>query len=82
MPKRDGLFLFHREQAKESVINHVGDTFEVLWVVLKVCCVTIYNHQMSFVGLNPLLITLIKSTKIVYTHRFVRSLVHVVVCDQ
>ena len=43
MPKANAC-LFHRKQAKKSVINHICDTFEVLLVAKKVRCVTINNH--------------------------------------
>ena len=62
------LFLFHWEQTEESIINHIGDFLEVLRVALEVCCVTIYYHQVPFIGLYPVLITLVQTAKVVYAH--------------
>ena len=69
MNPNSSLFLFHWEQTEESIINHIGDFLEVLRVALEVCCVTIYYHQVPFIGLYPVLITLVQTAKVIYPHR-------------
>ena len=67
MPKANAC-LFHRKQAKKSVINHICDTFEVLLAAKKVRCVTINNHYMTLLSLYPILVTLVKSTQVINSH--------------
>ena len=67
MPKANAC-LFHRKQAKKSVIDHICDTFEVLFAFKEVSCITVNYHQVPLISLYPILVTLVKSTQIINSH--------------
>jgi len=57
--------LFHRKQAEEFRIYLVGDLPEVFRIFLEVEVVAIYDDELAFVVLDPLLVAVVESLQVV-----------------
>ena len=57
--------LFYGEQAIEFGINPVGNRLEILWIILEISVVSVYNDEITFIVFNSILIAVVQSCEVI-----------------